>query len=84
VNGVDTRGLGAHLLRHPSAAPALTRAAWRLRRRAWWRRAPFLPVPGRGYWEFRLSTATGSPTGTTSVKEVIEYAEWSDLQRTRR
>jgi hypothetical protein len=84
VSAVDTRALGAYLMRHPSEIPALTRAAWRLRRRSWWRRAPFLPLPGRDYWQFRLATATGSPMGTTSVKEVIDYAMWSDQQRTRR
>jgi hypothetical protein len=41
-------------------------------------------VTGRQYWQFRLATATGSATGTTSVREVIEYAKWSDQQRTGR
>jgi hypothetical protein len=84
VNGLDVRSMAIHLARHPGEIPVLARATWRLRRQGWWRRAPFLPVPGRQYWQFRLATATGSPTGTTSVREVIEYAKWSDQQRTRR
>lgn len=83
MTGVDTRSMMAHLARHPGDIPMVTRAAWRLRREGWWRRAPFLPVPGPDYWQFRLATATGSATGTTSVREVINYAKWSDQQRTR-
>jgi hypothetical protein len=62
----------------------LLAAAWQIRRNAWWRRAPFLPVPGREYWTFRLVTATGSASGMTSVREAVEYARWSRQQRTRR
>jgi hypothetical protein len=84
VKGINARSMVAHLAVHPTEIPVVTRAAWRLRRVGWWRRAPFLPLPGRAYWQFRLTTATGSATGTTTVREVIEYAEWSDQQRTRR
>lgn len=83
MRGLDVRSIMVHLARHPDEIPVVTRAAWRLRRRGWWRRAPFLPLPGRQYWQFRLATATGSATGTTSVREIVEYAKWSDLQRTR-
>jgi hypothetical protein len=84
VKGIDARSTVAHLLAHPAEIPVVTRAAWRLRRVGWWRRAPFLPLPGRAYWQFRLATATGSATGATTVREVIEYAKWSNQQRTRR
>ncbi|MGH3733308.1 MAG: hypothetical protein ACRDVC_08040 [Acidimicrobiales bacterium] len=84
MRGLDARSLATYVLRHPAEGPVMARAAWRLRRREWWRRAPFLPLPGRGYWQFRLATATGSPDGMTNVKEVVEYARWSDQQRMRR
>src|SRR5437588_9269780 len=42
-----------------SALGALRRMA----RRGWWRRAPFLPVPGEQYWAFRLETAYGGAGG---------------------
>jgi hypothetical protein len=84
VKGLDARAMVTHLVRHPGEIPVVIRAAWRLRRQGWWHRAPFLPLPGRQYWQFRLATATGSATGTTSVREVVEYAKWSDQQRTRR
>lgn len=83
MKGIDARALATHLVRHPGEIPVVIRAAWRLRRHAWWRRAPFLPLPGRAYWQFRLATATGSVSGSTSVREVVEYAKWSDQQRTR-
>jgi hypothetical protein len=84
MNGLDARSMMTHLLHHPGEIPVVARAAWRLRRQGWWRRAPFLPLPGRQYWQFRVATATGSAAGTTSVREVIEFAKWSDRQRTRR
>jgi hypothetical protein len=84
VKGLDTRSMVWHLVRHPAAILTVARAAWRLRRRAWWRRAPFLPLPGRAYWQFRVATATGSVTGVTGAREVVEFAAWSDLQRTRK
>jgi hypothetical protein len=76
--------MAVRFARHPGEFPVVVRAAWRLRREGWWRRAPFLPLPGRAYWQFRLATATGSAIGTTSVREVVDYAKWSDMQRTRR
>jgi hypothetical protein len=83
VKGIEARLMATHFARHPSDISTVTRAAWRLRRQGWWRQAPFLPLPGQAYWQFRLTTATGSPTGSASVREVIEYAKWSDLQRAK-
>jgi hypothetical protein len=60
------------------ATAALTRMA----RRGWWRRRPFLPVPGEAYWRFRLVTALGG-TGegqSMSTSDVVAYLRW--CQRT--
>lgn len=84
MKGISARSMVTHFVRHPAEIPVVARAAWRLRRVGWWRRAPFLPLPGRSYWQFRLATATGSTTGTTTVREVVEYAKWSDQQQARR
>ena len=73
-------GLAAYLARHPRDLPCVLRAAWRLRRHQWWRHRPWLPVPARDYWEFRLSTANGS-TGQLDPAAVVAVARWSDLQR---
>jgi hypothetical protein len=82
--GVNMRALARHLLQHPADARALLIAFWRMRATNWWRRAPFLPLPDRAYWRFRLATATGSPTGSPDVREMVEFAKWSALQRVGR
>jgi len=80
VNGVDVKGLLRYLSRHPRLAPVVLRAGWRLRARAWWRHAPFLPLPAQSYWSFRVMTATGSAEGTLSASDVVEAAAWSARQ----
>ncbi|MGC2485520.1 MAG: hypothetical protein WA359_04665 [Acidimicrobiales bacterium] len=84
MTGLSIRELSMRLARHPRDIPPVLRATWRLRRRGWWRRAPFLPLPGRGYWHFRVVTATGSPRGRTSANDVIEFAKWSNQQKSER
>ncbi len=74
------RGMGVHIVRHPSDGIVVATAAWRLRRRRWWCTPPFLPVPDERYWAFRLATATGSPEGEVSVDEAIAAARWSRAQ----
>ena len=81
MNGIDLREMARYLFRHPSKVPMVLRAGWRLRARRWWRRAPFLPLPGESYWHFRLITATGSTSKTLSAREVVEAATWSRHQR---
>lgn len=57
-----------------AAAAALARLA----RRGWWRRPPFLPLPGEAYWRFRLVTVFGGTGAETSlsVAEVVAYLQW--------
>ncbi|OYV60085.1 MAG: hypothetical protein B7Z69_05260 [Actinobacteria bacterium 21-73-9] len=78
------RGLVGHVRHHPGDVAALARAGWRLRRRGWWRRWPFLPVPDRVYWRFRVATATGREDGCLGVDEVVRAARWSVSQKRRR
>jgi hypothetical protein len=84
MSGVNARALLRHLAIHPADARPLLSAAWRLRATHWWRRAPFLPLPDRSYWRFRLATATGSPTGSPDLRELVGFAKWSSLQRVGR
>ncbi|HTB08398.1 MAG TPA: hypothetical protein VK704_01195 [Acidimicrobiales bacterium] len=84
MTGVSLRQLSARLARRPGDVLPVTRAAWRLRRRGWWRHAPFLPLPGPAYWRFRVATATGSPTGRSSADDVVEFAKWSMRQKSER
>jgi hypothetical protein len=84
VIGIDMKGVARHLLRHPADVVLLSGALWRLRANDWWRRVPFLPLPDRAYWRFRLATATGSPTGSADVEEIVNFAKWSARQRVGR
>lgn len=72
-------GLWRYVVAHPSSLGPLVGAAWRVRRRGWWRRAPFLPVPDERYWEFRVNTAAGR--GTLNTREVVAAARWTVAQR---
>jgi len=70
------RGLGRYLLRHPLDTVVIVRAGLRLRRKGWWHRVPFLPLPDAKYWEFRMSTVNGID-GTVTPKDVVVAAKWS-------
>ena len=50
--------------------------AKRFARSRWWSRAPFLPLPGSSYWEFRMESIYGNPSALPSRSELIEYLEW--------
>jgi hypothetical protein len=65
------------VLSHPALAPSAVGALRRLARPGWWRRAPFLPVPAAGYWQFRLRTAFGDDVSARlSVGDVTSYLRW--------
>jgi len=50
----------------------------------WWKKPPFLPLPDREYWHFRLETANGGD-GTTppNPDEVVDVIDWSRRMRRR-
>lgn len=75
------RAVGAHPGLWWAAAGALRRMA----RRGWWRRAPFLPVPGEAYWRFRLETAYGGSDsgGELSPADVVAFLRWCQRSRSR-
>ena len=69
--------LALRAVRHPATGAALLRVAWRFRRRRWWRRAPFLPLPDRDYLRWRMHTAYGDYDTVPPVDDVIRYARWA-------
>ena len=74
-----------YFLRRPDEAVIVARAGWRLRRREWWRKAPFLPVPDPTYWSFRMTTAFGGNAAAALVPgEIVAAARWSLRQRTEK
>ena len=66
---------------NPALAMDLLRVGWRFRRRHWWRRAPFLPLPARDYVRWRMYTAYGDEDAVPPVEDVVRYARWVGRQR---
>ncbi|HQT99036.1 MAG TPA: hypothetical protein PLG60_00875 [Acidimicrobiales bacterium] len=81
MNLAARRALVAHFVAHPADALVVLRAGWRLRRRFWWRRAPFLPIPDRSYWAFRTKTAFGDELVSPAPRDMVAAARWSVRQR---
>jgi len=69
-------GRAARALVSPRLAVALVAAAWAFRRRDWWRRPPFLPLPDRAYLRWRMYTAYGSEAAVPPREDVIRFARW--------
>jgi hypothetical protein len=69
----------------PALWGATVGALFRLARRGWWRRAPFLPLPGDSYWRFRLETAYGGDGSATELtrEDVVAYLRWCQRSRSR-
>jgi hypothetical protein len=68
-------------IRHPTLPFDLLRVAWRFRRRRWYVRPPFLPLPSMTYLRWRMYTAFGDEHAVPSVRDVIRYARWAARQR---
>ncbi len=60
----------------PRLGVDLLRTAWAFRRRRWWARAPFLPVPDRTYLRWRMYTAYASESAVPPVEDVVRFARW--------
>lgn len=50
--------------------------AFRLARRGWWRRVPFLPLMDPDYLRFRLETAYGNERDRIDPEDLIAYLHW--------
>ena len=61
---------------HPRLAIDLVRTAWAFRRREWWRKPPFFPVPDREYLRWRMYTAYGDDDAVPPARDVIGFARW--------
>ena len=61
---------------NPRLALDLVRTAWAFRRRRWWTRAPFLPLPDREYLRWRMYTAYGDENAVPPLRDVIGFARW--------
>lgn len=63
------------IVRRPALWGEALRAAWAHRRRAWWRRFPFLPSPGGDYLAWRLSTVYGDDR-RLDPDDLVVYLAW--------
>jgi hypothetical protein len=69
--------LALRAIRSPTLIPALATVAWRFRRRRWYARPPFLPLPDREYLRWRMYTAYGDANAVPPVQDVERYARWA-------
>jgi len=60
----------------PRLALDLLATAWAFRRRAWWTRAPFLPLPDPTYLRWRMYTAYADEDAVPPPEDVIRFARW--------
>ncbi|HYC52499.1 MAG TPA: hypothetical protein VEB19_15410 [Gemmatimonadaceae bacterium] len=75
-----TLSLLGHAVTNPATGVALLRVAWRFRRRGWFRRFPFLPLPAADYVRWRMHTAYGSDDAVPPARDVVRYARWATRQ----
>ncbi len=73
---ISLSGAARVVVRHPDLWVTGLRQLWVLRRNGWWRRPPFLPVPGRSYLAFRTATAYGSEPASTAEHDLVTYLRW--------
>ncbi len=67
---------------NPRVALELAGLAWSMRRRGWYRSAPFLPLPPAEYVRWRMYTAYGDEHAVPPVSDVLRVARWRrDLLR---
>jgi hypothetical protein len=61
---------------NPRIAVDLLSMAWAMRRRDWYRRAPFLPLPPDAYVRWRMYTAYGDEAVVPPLEDVLRFARW--------
>jgi hypothetical protein len=75
-----TGGSARRVLAAVLARPGLWWTALGVLRRlavpGWWHEPPYLPVPDRRLWGFRMVTAYGRPDAEPVVDDVVSYLEW--------
>lgn len=79
----DMVRLGLALLTRPKMIPAALRAAAALAPRRWWAKAPFLPIPDKGFVEFRQATANGDPNSRIDLEDFFDWLQWRQLHERR-
>jgi hypothetical protein len=60
----------------PALARDLIATAWAFRRREWFSRPPFLPLPDVDYLRWRMYTAYGDESAVPPAEDIIRFARW--------
>jgi hypothetical protein len=63
-------------LLNPRLGVDLFRTAWAFRRRRWWTRSPYLPLPDRAYLRWRMYTAYADEDAVPPLDDVVRFARW--------
>jgi hypothetical protein len=71
-----TLRLVAHAAVRPRVAWDLLTLVWAFRRRRWYLRPPFLPLPPAEYIAWRLYTVYGEEHAVPPVQDVLRFARW--------
>ena len=71
----------ARALIRPRLLVTLLVTGWRFRRKDWYRRPPFLPMPPADYLRWRMLTAYGDEQHAPSVEELDAYVRWAARMR---
>ena len=66
----------ARVLTRPPLLMLVLKTAWQFRRRDWYRRPPFLPLPPADYVRWRLHTAYGDEHSWPTANELDAYLRW--------
>jgi hypothetical protein len=68
--------LAGRALLNPRAGLDLLALTWAFRRRHWWRKPPFLPLPDPEYLAWRLHTAYGEEREVPPAQDILRFARW--------
>ena len=68
--------LAARAALRPRLAVDLVRTAWAFRRRGWYLRPPYLPLPDPTYLRWRMYTAYAAEDAVPPAGDVVRVARW--------
>lgn len=73
----------AAVVRRPSLWTTAVVQVFRLARRGWWKRPPFLPLPAADYLAMRATVQYGDPKHSLEVEDLLKYLMWCKAENRR-
>ena len=71
-----TLQLAGRAVARPRLALDLLRTLWAFRRRGWYGRPPYLPLPDQAYLRWRMYTAYADESAVPPADDVVRFARW--------